>query len=110
MIVVGCGRVGSELALNLVEMGFETVIMDKSPAAFRRLPREWGGQTLVGFGFDQDHLRQAGIDHCHALAAVTSGDNSTSSRPGSPASATRSPTSWPASTTPDGPRSTGASA
>jgi len=76
VIVVGCGRVGSELALNLVEMGFETVIMDKSPAAFRRLPREWGGQTLVGFGFDQDHLRQAGIDHCHALAAVTSGDNS----------------------------------
>lgn len=76
VVVVGCGRVGSELAVNLVQMGYDTVIMDKAPAAFRRLPPGWGGRTMVGFGFDQEHLLEAGIDRCHALAAVTSGDNS----------------------------------
>lgn len=76
VIVVGCGRVGSELAVNLVHMGYDTVIMDKNRDAFRRLPAGWGGRTVVGFGFDQDHLHQAGIEDCYALAAVTSGDNS----------------------------------
>lgn len=75
VIVVGCGRVGSELAVNLVKAGHETVIMDKATAAFRRLPSDWGGRTVVGFGFDRDHLQDAGIDQAHGLAAVTSGDN-----------------------------------
>ncbi|HZD66258.1 MAG TPA: TrkA family potassium uptake protein [Acidimicrobiales bacterium] len=76
VIVVGCGRVGSELATSLVQMGCDTVVMDKSPGAFRRLPPGWGGRTVVGFGFDQDHLTEAGIQEAAALAAVTSGDNS----------------------------------
>lgn len=76
MIVVGCGRVGSELAVNLVKAGHEAVIMDKAAGAFRRLPPDWGGREVVGFGFDRDHLQEAGIDGAGALAAVTSGDNS----------------------------------
>ncbi|MGH9070268.1 MAG: potassium channel family protein [Acidimicrobiales bacterium] len=75
VIVVGCGRVGSELAVNLVKAGHETVIMDKVSSAFRRLPPEWSGRKVVGFGFDRDHLQDAGIDGAGALAAVTSGDN-----------------------------------
>ncbi|MGH9064759.1 MAG: potassium channel family protein [Acidimicrobiales bacterium] len=76
VIVVGCGRVGSELATALVAKDHDTTIMDKSAAAFRRLPPRWGGRTVVGFGFDQDHLQEAGIHEADALAAVTSGDNS----------------------------------
>ncbi len=77
VIVVGCGRVGSELALNLDRLGHAVAVIDKSSTAFRRfLPEDFKGQRVVGFGFDRDHLAEAGIDRAGALAAVTSGDNS----------------------------------
>jgi trk system potassium uptake protein TrkA len=76
VIVVGCGRVGSELAIRLEREGHDVVIIDKNRRAFRRLPDDWPGSTVVGFGFDRDHLAQAGVDQAGALAAVTSGDNS----------------------------------
>jgi trk/ktr system potassium uptake protein len=76
VIVVGCGRVGSELAVRLAREGHTVSIMDKNPNAFRRLPAEWGGQRVRGFGFDRDSLLAAGIEEAGACAAVTSGDNS----------------------------------
>ena len=76
VIVVGCGRVGSELASSLSAGGHEVVVMDKRAEGFRRLPDEFTGRTVVGLGFDRDALRTAGIDGAGALAAVTSGDNS----------------------------------
>lgn len=51
-------------------------IIDKNKRAFRRLPEEWNGRTVEGFGFDRDHLALAGVESAGALAAVTSGDNS----------------------------------
>ncbi len=76
VIVVGCGRVGSELAERLLGDGHSVAVMDKNAKAFRRLPEEWPGQKVVGFGFDRDDLAAAGVDRAGALAAVTSGDNS----------------------------------
>lgn len=77
VVVVGCGRVGSELALNLDRLGHTVSVIDKNGTAFRRfLPEDFRGQRVVGFGFDRDHLAEAGIDRAGALAAVTSGDNS----------------------------------
>jgi trk system potassium uptake protein TrkA len=76
VIVVGCGRVGSELAVALERDGHSVSIIDKNRNAFRRLPDRWTGRAVVGFGFDRDHLEQAGIREAQALAAVTSGDNS----------------------------------
>lgn len=76
IIVVGCGRVGSELATRLDAGGHSVSIIDKLERPFRRLPDKFGGQTVVGFGFDRDHLLQAGIQRADAMAAVTSGDNS----------------------------------
>lgn len=75
MIVVGCGRVGSELALKLIQGGHDTTVIDKEVRAFRRLPDNWGGKTIVGFGFDRDVLEEANVKITDALAAVTSGDN-----------------------------------
>src|SRR4051812_29064381 len=76
VIVVGCGRVGSELAVSLDQLGHSVAIIDKSRNAFRRLPERWGGRAVLGFGYDRDHLEQAGVQEAGALAAVTSGDNS----------------------------------
>ena len=76
VVVVGCGRVGSGLARTLEDMGHSVAVIDQSQKAFARLPEGFGGRTVVGVGFDRDHLAQAGIDEAGALAAVTSGDNS----------------------------------
>src|SRR2546430_3382151 len=76
VVVVGCGRVGSELAVALESEGHTVAIIDKNRNAFRRLPERFLGRQVLGFGFDRDHLEQAGIGEAEALAAVTSGDNS----------------------------------
>lgn len=77
VIVVGCGRVGSELARNLDQAGHSVAVIDKDRRAFQRyLPDDWGGRAVVGFGFDRNHLEQAGVAEAGALAAATGGDNS----------------------------------
>ncbi len=74
VIVVGCGRVGSGLAVSLAAEGHSVAIMDKNARAFRRL-KDWDGLRIVGSGFDRDDLERAGAIGADALAAVTSGDN-----------------------------------
>src|SRR5881396_786682 len=76
VVVVGCGRVGSELAVTLESEGHTVAVIDKNRNAFRRLPERWTGRAVLGFGFDREHLEQAGVTEAGALAAVTSGDNS----------------------------------
>jgi trk system potassium uptake protein TrkA len=76
VVVIGCGRVGSELAGALELGGHSVAIVDKNARAFRRLPADFGGTRVVGFGFDRDHLAAAGIDRAGAFASVTNGDNS----------------------------------
>ena len=76
VVIVGCGRVGSALARDLVDSGHSVAVIDRRPAAFERLGRRFGGQTVTGIGFDRDQLIEAGIERSEAVAAVTSGDNS----------------------------------
>jgi trk system potassium uptake protein TrkA len=76
VVVVGCGRVGSELAGTLERLEHTVAIIDKKKDAFRRLPKGFGGYRIVGFGFDRDTLEEAGVRDAGAVAAVTSGDNS----------------------------------
>jgi trk system potassium uptake protein TrkA len=76
IIIVGCGRVGAELAVSLQSTTRDLVLIDRDPSAFRRLPDDWAGRRVVGLGFDRDTLKEAEIGRADALAAVTSGDNS----------------------------------
>lgn len=76
VIVVGCGRVGRELAMTLDRDGHSVSVIDKHRNAFHQLPEGFGGKAILGFGFDRQHLEQAGIGEAGALAAVTNGDNS----------------------------------
>ena len=76
VVVVGSGRVGSELAGTLEKSGHTVAVIDKRATAFRRLPSSFTGQRVVGFGFDRDTLTEAGIERAGAAAAVTNGDNS----------------------------------
>ncbi|MCU1399367.1 MAG: transport system, NAD-binding component [Acidimicrobiales bacterium] len=76
VVIVGCGRVGSALAKELIEANHTVAIIDRREEAFSRLDASFTGQKIVGIGFDRDVLATAGIQHCDAVAAVTSGDNS----------------------------------
>ncbi len=74
VIVVGCGRVGVELALALGKSHGVTVI-DSDARAFDRLGSDFLGRTVQGEAFDRDVLKRAGIESADALAAVTTSDN-----------------------------------
>ncbi len=76
VVIVGCGRVGSSLAHNLIDAGHTVAIVDRKPQAFERLGKHFSGQMLSGIGFDRDLLVEAGIERAEAVAAVTNGDNS----------------------------------
>ncbi len=76
VVIMGCGRVGSTLALNLEQRDHTVAVIDSVPDAFRRLGPGFAGSTVQGFGFDRDVLRRAGIEQADAFAAVSSGDNS----------------------------------
>ncbi|RKY31041.1 MAG: TrkA family potassium uptake protein [Candidatus Omnitrophota bacterium] len=75
VIIVGCGRVGSELARLLSSENHNVVVIDKNAASFERLGDTFNGLTLVGNGFDLNLLKQAGIEKADAFCAVTNGDN-----------------------------------
>ena|ERR1700675_3207011 len=76
VIIMGCGRVGSDLTVQLGEAGHDVAIIDKRPQAFDRLPPGFNARTFVGLGFDRDILESAGIKEADAFVAVSSGDNS----------------------------------
>lgn len=75
IIVVGCGRVGSRLALMLSNYDNNVCVIDKDPRAFASLGRDFNGATYPGAGYDEDVLMKAGIEECDFLAAVTQSDN-----------------------------------
>jgi trk system potassium uptake protein TrkA len=76
VVIVGCGRVGSSLARNLIDEGHTVSVIDRRAGAFERLGARFTGETFAGIGFDRDLLVKAGIERAEAVAAVTNGDNS----------------------------------
>ena len=75
VIVVGCGRVGSRIALELSEEGNDVTIIDRNPVAFDRLQGNFNGTVIIGTGIDEDILLKAGIGTADAVISLTKGDN-----------------------------------
>lgn len=75
IVIMGCGRVGAQLAGMLDEDGHKVIVMDSDTYSFRRLPASFKGTPLVGDGTDEDYLKKAGIEEADAFIAVTQGDN-----------------------------------
>jgi trk system potassium uptake protein TrkA len=74
-LVIGCGRVGSTVALNLHEEGWDVVVIDENEDALSRLGESWPGTFVVGHGMDTAVLREAGIEDADAVVVATDGDN-----------------------------------
>ncbi len=75
IIIVGCGRLGANLANALSDKNGNVLIMDTSKEAFRRLSADFGGLSVTGNGTDIDTLKNANIDKASAVIAVTNDDN-----------------------------------
>ena len=75
VIILGCGRVGAELARLLDQDGHDVTIVDPSVEAFRRLAPGFQGTIMAGDGLDEDTLRRAGVDAADALISLMDGDN-----------------------------------
>jgi len=76
VIIVGCGRVGSQLATMFSQGDNNVVVVDTNAEKFENLGVNFEGSTLVGMGFDEDILTEAGIAEADVLCAVTNQDNS----------------------------------
>lgn len=75
VVIMGCGRVGARVAILLDHGGHRVTVVDVDSKAFRRLPQDFRGETVIGTGIDEDILRLAGIEEADAFVAVTNGDN-----------------------------------
>ncbi|MGV1035760.1 MAG: potassium channel family protein [Candidatus Nanopelagicales bacterium] len=76
IVIMGCGRVGSQLANTLDSMGRDVTVIDQEAGAFRRLRHGFAGKTIEAVGFDKEAMVEADIENAAAFAAVSSGDNS----------------------------------
>jgi len=73
--VVGCGRVGSAVALELDRLGWDVTAIDGNEDALQRLGDRWNGAFVVGHGMDVEILEKAGIEEADAVVVATNGDN-----------------------------------
>jgi len=74
VIVIGCGRMGAELAYQLYKSGQDVSVIDDSDDAFKLLPADFNGRFFEGDAMSYDILRRAGIEKCDSLAVVTNND------------------------------------
>jgi trk/ktr system potassium uptake protein len=74
-LVIGCGRVGSAVALELDRLGWEVTAIDEKEDALHRLGEHWSGGFVVGHGMDIDVLKAAGVEDADAVVVATDGDN-----------------------------------
>ena len=73
-IVVGCGRVGAELAYKLFKSNHQVVVVDSDQKSFNRLHPDFRGRTVEGEALSSDTLERAGLDKADGIAVVTNSD------------------------------------
>ncbi len=74
-IIIGCGRLGANLANELSESGSNVLIMDSDKSSFRKLSSAYGGLAVEADGTDFAALKEAEIEKADAVVAVTNNDN-----------------------------------
>jgi trk system potassium uptake protein TrkA len=74
-IIMGCGRIGEQLAHLLVDDGHQVVVVDEDRESLARLGPQFRGEIVRGVGFDRDVLLKAGIEQAEAFAATSRSDN-----------------------------------
>lgn len=74
-VIIGCGRLGANLANKLSDEGKNILIMDNNKNAFHKLSSSFGGLSIIGDGTDYDDLNEAQIYKADIVIVVTNNDN-----------------------------------
>lgn len=74
IVIIGCGRIGAQLAYSLYRRGHQVSVVDENVASFHNLPPDFKGRMEEGDALNQEVLKRVGIQKCDGLAAVTSSD------------------------------------
>ncbi|WP_101494115.1 potassium channel family protein [Fervidobacterium thailandense] len=74
VVVVGCGKIGLELATRLSSIGFNVTLIDKNPESFEKLPEDYGGFTVVGDATEREILERAKAGKADLLIVTTEDD------------------------------------
>lgn len=75
IIIMGCGRVGSQVSQLLVSLGHEVTVIDHDANALARLGADFKGKVVRGIGFDRKVLVEAGVKTAEGFVAASSSDN-----------------------------------
>ncbi len=75
IVIIGCGRVGTELAKLLSLEGNDVVVIDKKDSSFSRLGDAFNGITIKGNGVSTKVLQDAGIERADVFCSLTNSDN-----------------------------------
>jgi len=75
VVIMGCGRLGAQIATQLSVKDYDVVVIDEKPRAFDQLGTGFNGMTVIGTGIDLEVQKKAGVDNADVFAALTSDDN-----------------------------------
>ena len=75
IIIIGYGRVGTQVLQMLSAKDHSIVIVDKNRGVLDRTVQETGVRVLIGDAVDPDMLRQAGVEKADVLLALTRDEN-----------------------------------
>lgn len=75
VVILGCGRSGASLAVQLSSLGHTVTVIERSPESLRRLGKSYPCRIVLGNGLDLDTLERADVANCDAFFAMTRGDN-----------------------------------
>ena len=74
IIIVGCGKVGSTIAKQLCNEGYDVTVIDNNPNKLRAVSDGMDAMAMVGDGTSYTTLKEAGIESADVLIAVTDSD------------------------------------
>lgn len=74
-VIIGCGRLGANLANTLSEEGENVLILDQNKDSFRKLSSSFGGLAVEGDGTELETLKAADVQRADTVIAVTNNDN-----------------------------------
>jgi trk system potassium uptake protein TrkA len=75
VIIMGCGRVGSQVSLLLAKQGHDVIVIDHDANALTKLGTDFKGRVVRGVGFDKKVLIDAGVETAESFVAASSSDN-----------------------------------
>ncbi|KXU49930.1 potassium channel family protein [Longibaculum muris] len=75
IVIMGCGRLGANLADYLYEQGHEVIVVDSDEDAFRKLSASYGGLTFISDATELETFDKLEIDEQTTMIVVTDSDN-----------------------------------